>query len=31
LKLNEQVQRTVVCKDPFLNQDDRVTRLLESL
>lgn len=31
LKLNEQVQRTVVCKDPFLNSDDRVSRLIESL
>lgn len=31
LKLNEQVQRTVVCKDPFLNSDERVSRLIESL
>lgn len=31
LKLNEQVQRTVVCKDPFLNRDERVSRLIESL
>jgi proteasome accessory factor A len=31
LKLNEQVQRTVVCKDPFLNVDDRVQRLIDSL
>ena len=31
LKLNEQVQRTVVCKDPFLNEDERVQRLIESL
>lgn len=31
LKLNEQVQRTVVCKDPFLNTDERVSRLIESL
>ncbi len=31
LKLNEQVQRTVICKDPFLNADDRVQRLIDSL
>jgi proteasome accessory factor A len=31
LKLNEQVQRTVVCKDPFLNADERVARLLDSM
>lgn len=31
LKLNEQVQRTVVCKDPFANQDERVQRLINSL
>lgn len=31
LKLNEQVQRTVVCKDPFLNTDERVSRLIDSL
>lgn len=31
LKLNEQVQKTVVCKDPFLNVDERVQRLIDSL
>ena len=31
LKLNEQVQRTVVCKDPFLNHDERVSRLIDGL
>ncbi len=31
LKLNEQIQRTVVCKDPFANTDERVDRLIASL
>ena len=31
LKLNEQIQRTVVCKDPFANTDERVERLIAGL
>jgi proteasome accessory factor A len=31
LKLNDQAQRTVLCKDPFLAQDERVDALIESL
>ena len=31
LKLNDQAQRTVLCKDPFTAQDDRVERLIASL
>ncbi len=31
LKLNDQAQRTVLCKDPFLSSDERVDRLIESL
>ncbi len=31
LKLNDQAQRTVLCKDPFRSTDDRVERLIESL
>ena len=31
LKLNDQGQRTVLCKDPFLAQDERVDRLIASL
>ncbi len=31
LKLNDQAQRTVLCKDPFLSEDERVERLIESL
>ncbi len=31
LKLNEQIQRTVVCKDPFASTDERVERLIASL
>ena len=31
LKLNDQAQRTVLCKDPFLSEDERVQRLIESL
>ena len=29
LKLNDQAQRTVLCKDPFHAVDDRVDRLIE--
>ncbi|MEI2637934.1 MAG: Pup--protein ligase [Microthrixaceae bacterium] len=31
LKLNDQAQRTVLCKDPFVAQDERVERLIASL
>lgn len=31
LKLNDQAQRTVLCKDPFASSDERVERLIESL
>jgi len=31
LKLNDQAQRTVLCKDPFQNVDDRVERLIQSM
>ncbi|GAB3162882.1 Pup--protein ligase [Myceligenerans halotolerans] len=31
LKLNDQAQRTVLCKDPFRNVDERVERLIESM
>lgn len=31
LKLNDQAQRTVMLKDPFRNEDERVDRLIESL
>jgi len=31
LKLNDQAQRTVLCKDPFKAHDERVTKLIESL
>jgi len=31
LKLNDQAQRTVLCKDPFKSRDERVDRLIESL
>ncbi len=31
LKLNDQAQRTVLCKDPFASSDPRVTRLIESM
>jgi Pup-ligase protein. len=31
LKLNDQAQRTVLCKDPFASADDRVDRLLASM
>ena len=31
LKLNDQAQRTVICKDPFASSDVRVDRLIEQL
>ncbi len=31
LKLNDQAQRTVMCKDPFKAYDERVDKLIESL
>src|SRR6201994_1975188 len=31
LKLNDQAQRTVLCKDPFRSVDDRVDKLIESM
>ena len=31
LKLKDQAQRTVLCKDPFLAEDERVDALIESL
>jgi proteasome accessory factor A len=31
LKLNDQAQRTVLCKDPFRAVDERVQRLIESM
>jgi proteasome accessory factor A len=31
LKLNDQAQRTVLCKDPFRSTDERVEKLIESL
>ncbi len=31
LKLNDQAQRTVLCKDPFRSQDDRVDKLIASM
>ena len=31
LKLNDQAQRTVLCKDPFKATDERVEKLIESL
>nr|MCU0279942.1 proteasome accessory factor PafA2 family protein [Candidatus Nanopelagicales bacterium] len=31
LKLNDQAQRTVLCKDPFKNVDERVERLIASM
>jgi proteasome accessory factor A len=31
LKLNDQAQRTVLCKDPFKHTDDRVAKLIASL
>ena len=31
LKLNDQAQRTVLCKDPFRAVDERVDKLIENL
>jgi proteasome accessory factor A len=31
LKMNDQTQRTVLCKDPFANVDERVERLIEGM
>ena len=31
LKLNDQAQRTVLCKDPFRSQDERVDKLIASM
>jgi proteasome accessory factor A len=31
LKLNDQAQRTVLCKDPFRSTDERVAKLIASL
>jgi proteasome accessory factor A len=31
LKLNDQAQRTVLCKDPFKSRDERVEKLISSL
>ncbi|MDQ6716204.1 MAG: Pup--protein ligase [Actinomycetota bacterium] len=31
LKLNDQAQRTVLCKDPFAAEDSRVARLIDSM
>ena len=31
LKLNDQAQRTVLCKDPFRSHDERVERLIEGM
>jgi proteasome accessory factor A len=31
LKLNDQAQRTVLCKDPFRSQDERVDRLIAAM
>lgn len=31
LKVNDQTQRTVMCKDPFASRDERVERLIASL
>ncbi|MCP4436254.1 MAG: Pup--protein ligase [Actinomycetia bacterium] len=31
LKLNDQAQRTVLCKDPFRSHDERVQRLIDAL
>ncbi|HSY15391.1 MAG TPA: Pup--protein ligase [Jatrophihabitantaceae bacterium] len=31
LKLNDQAQRTVLCKDPYRNVDDRVEKLIASM
>ena len=31
LKLNDQAQRTVLCKDPFRSEDERVAKLIASM
>ena len=31
LKLNDQAQRTVLCKDPFTSVDERVQRLIDAM
>jgi proteasome accessory factor A len=31
LKLNDQAQRTVLCKDPFRSADERVDRLIAGM
>ena len=31
LKLNDQAQRTVLCKDPFKSVDERVDKLITAL
>jgi proteasome accessory factor A len=31
LKVNDQAQRTVLCKDPFVASDDRVAQLIAQL
>ena len=31
LKLNDQAQRTVLCKDPFRSHDERVQRLIDGM
>ena len=31
LKLNDQAQRTVLCKDPFKAHDERVQRLIDGM
>ena len=31
LKLNDQAQRTVLCKDPFKSHDERVEKLIASM
>jgi len=31
LKLNDQAQRTVLCKDPFRSVDERVERLIAAM
>jgi proteasome accessory factor A len=31
LKINDQAQKTVLCKDPFISKDDRVEKLIASL
>jgi proteasome accessory factor A len=31
LKLNDRAQQTILCKDPFASEDERVTALLEHL